>query len=109
MTFTSVIPPAQWLQSAFSLISPPPSLSQGRPCGWRVNQSLGLGAEQQEWERGSEWTSVWSRCCSCIVEVREEMEMDSRSRMEGLARDECELDDWFYKEDKKGEVQTCSM
>ncbi|GLD57950.1 trafficking kinesin-binding protein 1-like protein, partial [Lates japonicus] len=28
-------------------------------------------------------------------------EMDSKSRMEGLARDECELHDWYYKEDKK--------
>lgn len=41
-------------------------------------------------------------CLSLIVELREEM--DSESRMEGLAREECELDDWYYKEDKKGKV-----
>ncbi|XP_023284334.1 trafficking kinesin-binding protein 1-like isoform X1 [Seriola lalandi dorsalis] len=27
--------------------------------------------------------------------------MDSESRMERLARDECELDDWYYEEDKE--------
>lgn len=30
--------------------------------------------------------------------------MDSGSVMERLARDECELDDWYYKEDKRGRV-----
>lgn len=32
-------------------------------------------------------------------------EMDSKSGMEGLAKDECELDEWCYKEeDKRGRV-----
>lgn len=30
--------------------------------------------------------------------------MDSKSWMERLARDESELDDWCYEEDKKGRV-----
>lgn len=41
-------------------------------------------------------------CLSVIAEPREEM--DGKSGMERLVRDEGELDGWYYKEDKKGKV-----
>lgn len=41
-------------------------------------------------------------CLSVIVKPREEM--DSKSRVEGSAGDEFELDEWYCKEDKKGKV-----
>ena len=36
--------------------------------------------------------------------VKQKENMDNKTRMEGLVRDECELEDWYCGEDNKGEV-----
>lgn len=57
------------------------------------------------WKRESEWISIYIGCHVCVsVILKPRGEMDSRSRMESLVKDECELHDWYCEEDVKGKM-----